>query len=98
MRMIDADALKKHVVEPSLYDINVPDVLSLVEDEPTIEAEPVKHGKWFVSEYEYLNCSVCGKAMYTGCNSTREAIVLKDHWKPFCPNCGAKMDGGEEDG
>ncbi len=49
------------------------------------------HGKWIVVEYEYLNCSVCGKAMYTGCSSSKETMILKDHWKNFCPNCGAMM-------
>lgn len=57
------------------------------------DAVEVVHGHWYVSEYEYLNCSVCGEEMYTGCNSTKEAQLLKEHWKKFCPNCGAKMDG-----
>ena len=63
----------------------------------TADVAEVKHGEWYVTEYEYLNCSICGEAMYTGCNSTQEANLLKDHWKSYCPNCGAKMDGGKKE-
>lgn len=58
---------------------------------PVADVREVVRGKWIVVEPEYLNCSVCGEAMYSGCNSTKEAILLKDHWKNFCPNCGADM-------
>ena len=60
---------------------------------PTIEAELVRHGRWiFVGEetthdgwtYRNYRCSECGFA-------TVEA-------KNFCQNCGAKMDGGAENG
>lgn len=61
--------------------------------EQLVDAEyaPVVHGEWCVVEPEYLNCSVCGTEMYTACNSAREAELLKRHWKPYCPNCGADM-------
>ena len=52
-------------------------------DIPTIEAEPVKHGRWKpvkltrrTTEYK---CSVCGRWERT-------------NKEPYC-NCGAKMDG-----
>lgn len=46
--------------------------------------EPVRHGKWD-AEYEYEDfirafCSVCGEE--------------SKYMYKFCPNCGAKMDGG----
>ena len=43
--------------------------------------EEVKHGYWKHNLY----CSVCGYLYDTG-----EYTNAKD----FCPNCGAKMDGG----
>lgn len=56
---------------------------------PTIEAEPVRHGRWerkrhklFGNSYDYV-CSACG------CDY---ALAEYD----YCPNCGAKMDGGAE--
>ena len=53
-----------------------------------------KHGYWFITEYEYLDCSVCGHSVYTGCESTSEAKQrIADGDVPnYCPHCGAKMD------
>lgn len=67
-----------------------------VEMAPTADAAPVVHGHWFLTEVEYLNCSVCGEAYYTGIQTWSAA---QDNLKyagghKFCPNCGAKMDGG----
>ena len=65
-----------------------------IEDAPVVDAAPVVHGRW--GEYESfpltpsLNgcpCSVC-KTHF----SPSSIIVMK-----YCPNCGAKMDGGNDD-
>jgi len=45
----------------------------------TIEAEPVKHGRWIWKDH-YLVCSECGE---------------ENDRKNYCPNCGARMGGGE---
>lgn len=51
---------------------------------------PVKHGHW-ISENFYTHCSVCGKmAIYDKYGQEFES--------DFCPNCGAKMDGGVQNG
>ena len=59
-----------------------------------MDADSPKHGHWFITEYEYLNCSVCGHSVYTGCESTSEANqLLADGDTPnYCSHCGAKMD------
>lgn len=54
------------------------------DDCPLVELpDPVKHGKWI--EYpiadEMNQCSECG--------------ILRFGESNYCPNCGAKMDGGE---
>ena len=51
------------------------------------EGEWVKH----TDEYdcEYATCSCCGEDYY---DSTEDTI---DMFYNFCPNCGAKMKGGE---
>lgn len=59
---------------------------------PTVDAAPVVHGKWefpiFTDNDDGLDprvkCSECGGV---------EAAFAR--WK-YCPNCGAKMDGGNE--
>lgn len=53
---------------------------------PTIEAEPVRHGRWINDESQ-------GKYICTCCNEgTWRGFGVHD----FCPNCGAKMRGDED--
>ena len=68
------------------------DALKVVDEmiDDTIEAEPVKHGEWETVPGNGIGgtarCSVCGEAIYGY------------HTMNYCPNCGAKMDGGNTDG
>lgn len=56
---------------------------SIIDQMPTVDAVPVVHGRWLEGNNRQP-CSVC---RYRGQKS----------WK-YCPNCGAKMDGGAGDG
>lgn len=65
-----------------------------VKDMPTVEAEPVRHGKWkqwdsygFEDTYE---CTACGESFVL-----IEGTPITNGYK-YCPLCGAKMDGEEE--
>ena len=55
----------------------------------------VRHGYWYIVEYEYLNCSECGESYYTGAESTKEARerLANGEYYPYCPYCSAPMDG-----
>lgn len=72
------------------------DVISSVENAPAADVAPVVHGRWVTprwhnSDYCY-NCSKCGgEAMHREYQWARNGIY------PICPNCGAKMDGGDGD-
>ena len=61
---------------------------------PTVD--PVKHGKWIRTSPTAWKwtCSCCKKddAYAYSAGESFEPDVLQDL---FCPNCGAKMDGGE---
>ena len=64
-----------------------------VEDFPTVEVEPVRHGWWEdkpTGRYGQWQswCSACGK--HSGIGG-----IESNRLKPYCPNCGCKMDGGE---
>ena len=55
---------------------------------------PVKHGHWFLLDdcsNAGVYCSVCHKKVYkedyAWCNRKNKLR------SPYCPNCGAKMDG-----
>lgn len=62
-------------------------IVDMLKEAPVIEAEPVRHGKWL-----YVGC---GKPDAWDC-SEHSVIVAKQHF--YCPRCGARMDGGDEDG
>ena len=61
-----------------------------VVDAPIVDAQPVAHGEWVllgVGGTAGPVCSVCQDPMsWFLCRTTR-----------YCPNCGAKMDGGDVD-
>ncbi len=98
MRLIDADALREDFTNDLLClkfgsalqgtprsDIDISNVLERIEDSPTIEAEPVRHGEWKKIQ-NFAKCSECMHEVNWG---------SKDFLSPYCPNCGAKMEGGE---
>ena len=100
MRLIDADKLKAvHGMKDDCADCDkelrgksrscefdriysLMDFCGWVDDAPTIEPER-KHGKWIKWGTEF-KCDQCHL-----CNSVE---------KPYCPNCGADMREGEQDG
>lgn len=57
------------------------------------DVQPIRHGRWGhmwvcsnMTGYEYAcSCSECGKPTYR--------ISTFEDMPPYCPNCGAKMDG-----
>jgi hypothetical protein len=73
------------------------DVMIKMEDNvaelPAADVEPVRHGEWFLLDEcanEGVYCSVCHKKVYKTHYANQK---LKSK---FCPNCGAKMDGGKK--
>ena len=52
------------------------------------DVAPAVHSRW-IKTADGAECEKCG----------REAVyqIIDDHWQyePFCPHCGAKMDGGK---
>lgn len=78
MRLIDADALPKYTG----YALSADEVAKAVENAPTIDAEPVRRGRWkrwYHREDDFsINCSLCFRPV---------------GWPtPYCPQCGAKME------
>lgn len=48
----------------------------------SVDAEPVKHGRW--------------EDLHDGCYACGECHSVVDLDTPFCPYCGSKMDGEEK--
>lgn len=57
---------------------------------PAVDAVPVVHGRW--KYYHKQNIAVC-----TNCSFERD-LDANFGRAISCPNCGAKMDGGEDNG
>lgn len=57
--------------------------IRIVHEQPTVDAEPVRHGKWAVTHI-YIKCSECGESF---------PLIPQN----YCPNCGAYMKGTEDD-
>ena len=104
MRLIDADALcdkiesffngLAHAWGQDKADYWACNICTIVDDAPTIDADPVRHGRWSVeidTASEMYVCSSCKCRMikndYDRATGTRA--------KNFCPYCGAKMDNTE---
>ena len=67
-------------------------IQSFVEGMPLADVAPVVHGRWAPSEENpgFLVCSACGD-----CYVVDEWADGKK-WR-YCPACGAKMDGKDEE-
>lgn len=59
---------------------------------PAADVAPVVHGRWERDADGDWYCTNCDEVVAI-CESGRE----RTYRKPYCPNCGAKMDGGAED-
>jgi len=71
-------------------------VLREVSDAPAADVAPVRHGRWIRPHWKNNNyccdCSECGgEAMHRDYQWNKNGVY------PICPNCGAKMDGGDSD-
>ena len=78
---------------------DIDDMKCELDDAPTIDAVPVVHGKWeqrevfdskVVDQLQSAFCPVCKRY-----HTTPYSYYFSNY--NYCPNCGAKMDGGEND-
>lgn len=91
MRPIDADALLLKALEEKRFIFSYEDALNqelvmetvyhdlaeFILSAPVLDAVSVRHGRWIDCSNGWM-CSECGQ------DNTYD--------KPYCPNCGAKMD------
>ena len=112
-RLIDANALLESIEGTDWYTINYKgdatqgapceevawymarDIYSAIENAPTVDAVEVVHGKWELRNVtsgingRYWCCTACG--------------CIRSYWEyepddNYCFKCGAKMDGGTDNG
>lgn len=91
-RLIDADALIEESADYrcGLHGVRreaVEKFAEYIRKAPTIEAEPVRHGKWVLCN-GYMICGECGASPADWEAKPNNPLGLP----PFCHSCGAKMD------
>lgn len=75
------------------------DIESMISDIPAADVAPVRHGGWDgYSHSKYYGVDNYGDPIYRDgvvyyCSECRRKTVIKEK---YCPNCGAKMDGGKD--
>lgn len=95
MRLIDADAaIDRYYAEYEKQEIcdgseDRDWLKKCIDEAPTIEAEPVRHRRWLNRRFGSTDviCSEC---------CTLETVRDSNYKTNYCPNCGAKMDGGNK--
>lgn len=71
------------------------DALCCLEHIPAADVAPVVHARWIDAPWLYYGAKpyVCSR-----CRNDKYWRKRDLHFKePHCPNCGAKMDGGDSD-
>lgn len=104
MRAIDAEPIieelykigyEKDEAGEHEFALGIDTVIYLLEQAKTVEAEPVRHGKWERIEDYYdlstIRCSLCHEEWSFDCMDDVELLNYN-----YCPNCGAKMDLEEQ--
>lgn len=97
MRLIDADKLQKHYSwweggsQEMTLDEAKRNLDTIIDLQPTIDAEPVKHGQWVHNKWSNMrhdySCSLCGCRI-----EGVDPFSLSATAYYYCPECGATMD------
>ena len=95
MRLIDADNAIEvlEILCDKCQDIRpFEDAIGVLQDAPTVDAVPARHGKWIkINGRAGWKCSVCKvEDLYAYKYAGDFVEELQDF---YCPNCGADMRG-----
>lgn len=76
-------------------------ILEALLEAPAAEVEPVRHGRWIVQKCECISttfeCSECGRTVDASNDYFAKPTEHIAKQYPYC-HCGAKMDGGADNG
>ena len=76
--------------------INLMDAIGEIERVPAVEAKPVRHGTWEMRRKTINTDFATLTGTYPTCNLCGHVEFGVDKSTPYCPGCGAKMDGVEK--
>ena len=94
---IEREALKDALYESDAITMKG---IAIINQFPAADVAPAVHGEWlnFTGDFSAAECNQCGELYEVSpdekpCEDFFSAF--KKFYK-FCPNCGAKIDGGEK--
>ena len=100
MRLIDADALRKQILETYEYEFPTASgafdefatriVPNIINNAPSADAAPVVRGEWVEAKSGVMSVWPPGQVMCSVCGQR-----MPSQWKkmpPYCYGCGAKME------
>ena len=105
LRIIDANALiedfkndlinsRMEALRGNPHDsILIANVIERILDAPTIEAQPVKHGRWIKHRIDDPKSILHGAVKDTTCSVCGKSTPYNTE---YCMHCGARMDGDSE--
>ena len=84
---IKREALVHRLKSPYLFNISQR-IFEIISEIPAADVAPVVHGRWGTGRVNLETGNY--EEQCTRCRN-----FSKEYGKPYCPNCGAKMDGGQ---
>ena len=95
----DADVIEEYEDGSYNFGFGRGTIKSAINAIPAADVAPVVHGRW--EEADWIELEGSGNELIKTpdaalrCSNCRNCFKKKLLWKDaFCPNCGAKMDGG----
>ncbi len=88
------DYIKRSDALRALYNDYAYAAMDVIKRLPAADVAEVVHGEWLRTDDDWnslttIQCSICGEEW---CFETDDDVSLLNY--KYCPNCGAKMDGG----
>lgn len=82
--------------EPSIPCLRAAEILRESSETHAADVAPVRHGRWLTWEEKFPDRKILRKsALGVFCSKCGNHA---DNMSDYCPNCGAKMDEGNDDG
>ena len=89
--------IERKALRDTLYDANAITIsgVKILNQFPSADVAPVRHGRWVDNHCTACGMMPMGDEMWKLCDFEPPRF---EKFMDYCPNCGAKMDGGAGNG